>query len=132
FDGRDTWCPGDDPFRVEIQVTTAPLEVQLPLTNNGSSAQFTVHWGEANRAYHELGDLVWSDYHGINQPRARNAKHTYQSTGTYQVVLRGKLQPWANLYENDTAVTGDHFVPIDAGAGATSSFFGNGDAVRNL
>ncbi|CAD7940992.1 unnamed protein product, partial [Amoebophrya sp. A120] len=56
--GADLKCNDDDPFRVRIEVESAPLTVKLPLNLDDAHA-FTIFWGDAQNL--KLQDFVHPD-----------------------------------------------------------------------
>lgn len=79
-------------WRTDLPGESAPDQITLPLTQNGSHA-FVVDWGDGSRG--EV--LAWDD-------PART--HTYDTPGTYVVTMQGKVAGWSFSPEGDPATYG--------------------------
>jgi surface protein len=95
-----------------------PSQIRLPLVANGIY-DFTVYWG----------DQTYSDIAQFNAPQA---VHTYQSPGTYDVAIIGKIEGFQfglNEAASDSRKIVDisQFGPLQLGNGG--GYFGN---ARNL
>ncbi|CAD7941003.1 unnamed protein product, partial [Amoebophrya sp. A120] len=105
------------PFRVDIELTDPTnLTVALPVYMDDAATRFTVHWGDGEVA--EEGDLepyvhcadncLLGGPGGVAEGTSSNGttatakiqkNHTYASTGTYSVVIRGAITRWKDLME---------------------------------